>query len=186
MRKSSTGSRASFSTTRCQMTSACTSLSPMARPNVNGSTPCSWRMLIAFSPSLRVVSDLNSCAPPYTVCTGWRSPALPGKRFMNGSSARSSGPVNGLKSSIVVFNSMLPDDVRRAPADERQHRQHDPVVLAAVGRDREVVADHDQHHREHHIGVVFRAELRALGEARIGLAAGVHIRDHLPLSGKNA
>jgi hypothetical protein len=101
---------------------------PIARANMNASTPCSSSDRSAFSPSLRAVSDLKRCAPPYTVCTGCRSPALPGKRRMNGTSAASSGAEGARCRRASASSSLLADDMRDDPSDERQRAEDDPVV----------------------------------------------------------
>ena len=72
----------SFSTTRARMVSATARPASGARPSARR-TSRRRRVLVERGQrerarSSRAESDLNRCAPPYTVCTGCRSPVSPG------------------------------------------------------------------------------------------------------------
>src|SRR5436190_12538366 len=104
MRKSSTGSRVSFSTTRGWMRSASAASRSNTRASAAASGACSRSARSAKAPSFCTASALNRCAPPYTVWTGWRCGESPGNCSAARVFALSSGSTNELSalSGIVV------------------------------------------------------------------------------------
>src|SRR3712207_375390 len=88
------------------------------------------------------------------------------------------------------YSSLIPSscpsyDLRRDPADGDERGEHEPVVVAPVGRGRVVVAYHREDDGHDHEGVVLRAELRPRALARVGLATLFDGRNHAPLRRKN-